>query len=488
MGRLQLRAWEGDLLRWQETSAKSGYHSVSEWIRQTLNRQSVSAPPGVSVHGRSILDNGVRVITESVPDTRGLAIGVVLAGGLQHERPGEAGLAHLCQQMVFRRTAMQDAQGAARALEAVGGEAGAILSRDHTGLWISVPDENAYPALDLLGGLMLRPQFPAKAWDAERSLRLQQIAAAPEQPAKFLREWVRDAGWPGHPFGINALGYESEVSGLTREQGAALWERSLQGGNMVVVAAGGVCHEEFASQANDVFWPVPPGSAGPCVSSRRLSSTLTIQTLPIQQSHFCIGVPAPGYGQPGAIIWHVWQKVLGGGVASRLPRQLRECEGVAVDVRTVYQQYGVGGVLWVEGSTSPAQLLPTVQAVLAELYGLASNRAPVSEEELAWARTQVRADLLRQVNHLQGRVRKLAWDEMYAGRRISLAGQLKEIEELRLESIEALRGTLMDRLTSVDLGVVDPSKPDVPSAKDRAALPRFLVSFRGRCRRERRRR
>lgn len=488
MGRLQLRAWEGDLLRWQETSARRGYRSVSEWIRHTLNRQADPDEQQASdvIYGRTTLENGVRVVSESLPATRAVTLGVIVTGGVQNELPGEEGLAHFCSQMLFQGTARRDALAIARDLEAIGAEAGVLAHRDYTGLFLSVMDEYAYPALDLLGELLLEPSFPAEDWDAERSLRTQrQTLLAREQPGRYLREQVRAAAWPEHPMGQDLLA-TGERTGW--EEGVAYWRRTLRSERLIVAAAGGIRHQEFAAQANDVFWRLTASGAQSAIPPARQAGVYVQEVAPGDRSYFCCGIPAPGYTQPERAAWQIWEKVLGGGVSSRLHRLLREQEPLVYGIRAEYQSFGQGGMLWIEGSAPAGNVFTAVQAVLAEVYRLGADHAPVTEEELTAAKTRIRSELLRGAADLRAQMTRLAVDEMYTGRRIAITDRLAEVEALRQDTLAALRFTLLDRLANVDLGVVDPQEPTGQFAKDRAALSRFLVSFRGRCRRARHRR
>jgi predicted Zn-dependent peptidase len=58
---------------------------------------------------REVLDNGLRLITETMPHVRSVTIGVWLMRGSRHESDDRGGIAHFVEHLLFKGTATRSA-------------------------------------------------------------------------------------------------------------------------------------------------------------------------------------------------------------------------------------------------------------------------------------------------------------------------------------------------------------------------------------------
>ncbi len=88
------------------------------------------------------LSNGLRVITEEMPDVRSVALGVWADCGTRDEDPNEAGAAHFLEHLLFKGTDRLSARDIAESFDAVGGRSNAFTSKEQTCYWARLRDDD----------------------------------------------------------------------------------------------------------------------------------------------------------------------------------------------------------------------------------------------------------------------------------------------------------------------------------------------------------
>jgi len=108
---------------------------------------------------KTTLDNGVQVITEEIPGVHSVSIGVWVQAGSRDEHPGENGISHFIEHMLFKGTKRRSPQQIAKEIDAVGGVLNAFTSKEFSSFYAKVLTEHLPVALDLLFDLMLNSRF-----------------------------------------------------------------------------------------------------------------------------------------------------------------------------------------------------------------------------------------------------------------------------------------------------------------------------------------
>ena len=105
---------------------------------------------------KTVLKNGLRVITEKRPSVRSVSLGVWVDVGSRHEAPDENGITHLIEHMVFKGTRKRSAKQIAASLESLGGALNAFTSREQTCYTARIIDEHLDTAVDVLADISCR--------------------------------------------------------------------------------------------------------------------------------------------------------------------------------------------------------------------------------------------------------------------------------------------------------------------------------------------
>ena len=416
---------------------------------------------GKESYRKTILENGIRVVSESMPGTRSIALGIVIDAGPQCESSSQSGLAHLTEHLLFQGTSSRSAKQLAQLMDLAGGQMGGFTSRDYTCYYASVLDEHCTYALDIFGDVLLNSTFPPECLEREKEAIVCEIEAARDTPAERAHDLLKGHAWADHPLGRPIAGRVSTVRNLEREDIIYFVHENYLPDRIVIAAAGNVDHEDLVAQVRDGFWRMLGESSLVLRQPPRTQGGVLLEHQSLAQAYFALGLPALPYAHPDRYTLHVLNSVVGGGISSRLFRTLREERGLVYQIGSDYQAYRDAGMWVIEGSTTPEHLCQVITRILGELHGLANGTDPVEEEELWRAKTQIRRQHLLAAESTSTRVSRLATQELYFGRQLPTEEILGQIEAVDVESLRRWGAEeLQPALENLTVAVVGPDASD----------------------------
>src|ERR1700761_4436425 len=137
---------------------------------------------------RTVLPNGLTVLSEYMPGVRSVAFGAWVRAASLHEPRDKMGVSHLLEHMVFKGTERRSAKDIALSLEALGGSLDAYTSREHTVYQARVLDEHLHEAADVIADMVFRPSLKATDLTLERKVVLEEIAMVEDTPDDLVFE------------------------------------------------------------------------------------------------------------------------------------------------------------------------------------------------------------------------------------------------------------------------------------------------------------
>lgn len=415
----------------------------------------------VEEYRKSLLDNGVRVVTLSMPNVRSIAMSVMIETGIMDEAQGQSGLAHMVEHMMFRGTRNRDALQIARFMDEAGGQVGGFITRDYTCYTATVLDDYRTFALELLGDVLLNSLFLPEDIEREKRTIVREIESGWDIPDQRVDGLLKSFVWKDHHLGKTINGSISDVQQLTQDDVKAFVNANYRPDRTIITAAGNVSHDDFVSQVQDAFWRMDGQSRLRRHTKPRFHSGIVLETVPVSQVYFTIGVRAHPYAHPQRYNLHIINKILGGGISSRLFRRIREERGLVYDIRSEYQSYRDDGMLVIEASTSPELFLQVLELTIREIHRTLSGEDPIDEEELWKAKMQIKGQHLLAAESSNTQMSRLATQELYFGEHISSEQIVAAIDAVEAGSLSrSAAGLIAARSDHSSLAVVGPHSPD----------------------------
>ncbi len=410
---------------------------------------------------RTVLPNGLIVLTERMDHLRSVAMGVWIKSGSRCESAEMNGISHFVEHMLFKGTKSRSAQRIAREMDSIGGNLDAFTSKETICFNVKSLSDHVPIALDVLTDMVLNPVFAPNDIERERGVILEEIKIDEHNPDVLVHELFTQSFWKGHPLGKPILGTTETVGKLGQSQLFSYHGDRFHGGNMVFSAAGNLDHDQFTAAVADRFSALTNGRAPQELSAPIASARIILRNKKsLEQVQICLGVPAPAITDDSRYATSILNTVLGGGMSSRLFQTIREERGLAYSVYSDMSPYRDTGNLCVYAGTSAAKALQVVELILAEFRKL--KEVPIAAEELTRAKDQLKGNILLGLESSNARMANLARQEMYFKEFFTPDEIIARIEQVDADQVqtmaqrlfhpERIAVTLLGRLDGVKLG------------------------------------
>ncbi len=417
-----------------------------------------------SSYQKSILPNGLRIVTEHVPHVRSVCLGLWVEAGSRDENPQTNGISHFLEHMVFKGTRRRNACQIAESLESVGGGLNGFTSRETTCYRARILDEHLPLAVDVLSDLVLHPRLDPEELEKEKRVVDDEIRDLEDSPTEYAEERFAALVWRGDPLGFPIIGTPRTVAGFTRKGLRGHLRDFYRADNTVVAAAGNLDHEGLVEEVrkNLRFQDPPPriSRVQSCFPDRG-----QVEVLPrdIKQLHLCLGGSAYPYEHPRKYAMLVLNTVLGDGMSSRLFQNVREKKGLAYAVFSYLGLLSDAGLFNIYLATDPGKSKQALEAVLDELDLLRDEGLRGSE--LEHTKAQLKGRLMLGLESMSARMVRLAQHEMLLGAPVSLDETEARIDAVSGVEVQEVAQELFQR-AKLSLVALGPAHEDGFSVED----------------------
>jgi predicted Zn-dependent peptidase len=410
-------------------------------------------------HRRTVLPNGIRILTSAMPSARSASISLYVGTGSRYERDDEAGLSHLVEHLLFNGSSKRpSAKEIAEAIDGVGGVMNGGTDRELTVYYVKVARPHLDLALDVLVDLVRNPLLDPAEFEKERQVVLEELAMVADSPQQLADLLLDTTLWPGQPLGRDVAGTPESVSALTPEMTAEYLRRQYVANNVVVAVAGDIDHQlvvdairaamgDWQAGAPSRWFPASDGTGPSC--GLRYKKT--------EQAHIDIALRGLPLSHPDRYALSFLSVTLGEGMSSRLFMELRERRGLVYDVHSYVSHFLDTGALTVYAGVDPQKAAETVEIIVEELTRL-RDEGPAAEE-LTKARELSKGRLLLRMEDTRAVSAWLGGQELLLGKVNSIDDAIAEMEAVTLEDMRRVARELLvgERL---HLAIVGPYRSD----------------------------
>lgn len=405
------------------------------------------------IYKKTVLENGIRVVTESIDSVRSVSIGVWIDVGSRDEKADEAGVSHFIEHMLFKGTKKRTAKEIAASLESVGGSLNAFTGREHTCYFARVLDEHMDTALDVLSDIIKNPLFNRSHLERERQVIVSEIKELEDSPADLVHDLLMSTMWQENALGRPIIGSARSVLELSRSTLMNFMKRHYVFPRTVIAASGNLRHGDLVSRIQRKFTFSRDSHRGQSAQAPPLAEhNRKVVKKRTAQTHISLGVPTFPYRDQRRYVGLVLSNILGGGMSSRLFQGIREKLGLVYSVYTFLDFFEDAGVFGVYMGTDKQNTSRVVELVLKEIDKL--RKRGISSRELSHAKYQLKGSLLLSIESTFNRMNRLARYELFLRDYVDLDQTIRAINKIRSKDLIQVADELFssDKLSAVALG------------------------------------
>ena len=405
---------------------------------------------------KTVLDNGIRIVSHEMPDNRSVSLGIWVENGSRHESEAESGISHFIEHLLFKGTERRSAAQIAEEMDAVGGNLNAFTSKENTCYYAKVLDENLPLAIDLLSDIFLHSSFDAEEIERERSVILQEISQSEDTPDDYVHDLFNLDFFKNHPIGWPICGRQETVTGFHRDDIVNFFKSRYRPERVVVAAAGNIRHaalvEEMAARLGSIRRERETSQKTGAETLPEMAAGVYPHVKSLEQVHLCLGMAGIHQTHPKRYVGYVLNTLFGGGMSSRLFQEIREKRGKAYSVYSFSSSYKDVGYFGVYAGTSLESTEEVVELITKELKKLAAGG--ITDAELQRTQGQLVGSTMLGLESTDSWMSHIARNEIYFGKSVSTDEICRCIRAVSRDDVIELAGELFqgDGMTLTLLG------------------------------------
>ena len=356
---------------------------------RTSNAASGELAPNYFLH---TFDNGLEIVGQRMPSLASVTFGIQIAAGIKDEPEPKLGLTHLLSDMVFQGTEQRNVRQLTEDFEAIGARKGGETANEFSRYSAQIVGKRLDRAIELMADVLRHPTFPEEEFQQMRAIQLQEIRRRDDEPMRRIFDLVRERFYAGTTLGRRGLGLRETVEQLEPDDLRTFWQTRYRPKGALVSIAGNFDWDHVVTRVGELFSDWSGTAPQSPEQTPEPKSAVNIEIHEGNQEHIGMAFPFPKFGDPDYYAASVVSEIFGGGMTSRLFREVREKRGLVYSVAAIFAPNGTYGSEFLYAGTTPEKSPETVQVLLDELRHL--REEGVTDDELERAKVQLKSELV----------------------------------------------------------------------------------------------
>lgn len=336
---------------------------------------------------RSVLDNGMVLLTSEQRSVPMVAIELLIDAGSRYDAAGQEGLANLTARLLTYGTKRRSALQISETLDFIGASLSAGCDDDSASISVTVLKKDLATGLELLSEVLTASTFPQEEIDRQKQAVVAAIRAREEEPGDIAERRFAAALYPGSPYGRPVDGTEASVKGLQQKSLREFFKRYYRPNRTILSVVGDISHEEMTLALAQAFraWEKGEPSGGPLVPSTHGPAQAIRVNKELTQANIILGHQGVGRENPDYYAVQVMNYILGGGdFSSRTMNSIRNEKGLAYSVYSHFSAERQRGEFQLVMQTKNETAQEAIRIANQEIRRM--REQPVSEQELGDAK------------------------------------------------------------------------------------------------------
>ncbi len=397
-----------------------------------------------ATYKKSILPNGVRVISEEISHVRSISVGIWIDAGSRDEMESNNGISHFIEHMVFKGTRKRSVRDIARSLESVGGYLNAFTGKEHTCFYARVLDEFTPLAVDVLTDMVLNATFPEKELEKEKGVVIEELKNAEDDPDDIIHDYFEKVIFGPHPMGFPVIGTEKNLRAFRRQDLIGYMKGNYTPEKTIVAAAGNLSHDVLIDLVKRFYAASSAtrnGSRKPRTRPKTQKTENAEYRKPIQQAHVCLGTVGINVNDKQRYPLTLLNSLLGDGMSSRLFQNIREKYGFAYNVYSFANMLSDTGTFGAYIGTDESHIHDSIDLIWREFRKIADGG--VTKAELERTKSQVKGGMMLSLESIPNRMMRLGSSEIYFGEFNTMESIIQHVDAVTLDDVNKVADELL---------------------------------------------
>jgi predicted Zn-dependent peptidase len=413
------------------------------------------------LYQKVILDNGLRLVTESMPHTRSVSISFFIGTGSRYETGEQGGISHFIEHVCFKGTAKRPTSTEiCTVIEGVGGILNAGTDKELTIYWCKVAQPHFASAFDVLVDILLNSRFDPKDIEKERQVIIEEINMSLDSPAQRVSMLIDELMWPGHPLGRDIAGSKESVAAISRDMMLDYLAGQYRPDNTVLAIAGDIQHEEVADAVRQALagWSKRRPLTGFVPYQINSGRRVLIEKRDTEQTQMCLSLPGLSITHPDRFKLDLLNVILGEGMSSRLFIEIRDRLGLAYSIQSYAEHFLDTGVMTISAGVDNKNLPVAIRAIIEELSRL---KEIIPEVELNKAKELFKGRLWLRMEDSRSVAGWLGGQEILTGEILTVDEIIAIVGAITAGELQKLAKELLlgEKLRLAAVGPINPDGP-----------------------------
>lgn len=381
------------------------------------------------------LSNGLRVVAEPIPSARSVSFGIWVKTGSRFEHPGNNGISHLIEHMLFKGTERYSAKAIAELFDGIGGNVNAFTSKEYTCYYAKVLDVHLPMAVEVLADMFFRSLFDEQDLAKEKKVIYEEIAMYEDTPDDYVHDLIAVSAYRDHSLAYSVLGSEDVLASIQPGHIRDYMRQHYFVENTVISAAGNI-PPDFIDLLERHFGGFDNHGDDPVSAPPVYYADMQVYPKQTEQNHICLSLPGLALDDERIFAMTLLNNVIGGGMSSRLFQEIREKKGLAYSVYSYHSAHLDSGLFTIYIGTHPSQTGEVLGVAMETLGELAAGG--MTEEELRRGKEQLKGSMIIGLESTNSRMNRLGKNELLLRRHQPLEEVIERIDRVTVNDMNQL--------------------------------------------------
>lgn len=410
------------------------------------------------MYQKTILENGLRVITAPMEGTKTATVLVMVGTGSKYETKEINGISHFLEHLFFKGTKKRPTTKIiTEELERIGADFGAYTGKEYTGFYAKVAMFHIDRAMDIISDILFSALFPQEEITRERNVILEEIKMIKDDPPRYLADLFEVLLYGDTPAGWDIAGTPESVGKINRGEIIDYFNNQYVAKNITVVISGAIKNENALEKVKKYFSGFDGRNFKDKLSVKEFQEKpeILIYSKKTDQTHISIGVRGYSIVHPDRYNLALLSVILGGGMSSRLFISVRERQGLAYYVFSDTQLCTDSGYFTTQAGISAKNLEKTVGIILSEYKKIAEKGT--ASEELQKVKDYIKGRMIMNLESSSAMASFFADQEILEGKILTPEEKFARIDAVTIGDIQRVARDIFKN-EKLNLALIGPFK------------------------------